>query len=506
LLSIVLTWSVRYAALSFGVIARRATHHIHKHAVPRLGGVAIYCSFLIVLLSISSISSFFDINIGVSRRAIIYILFPGTLIFLLGLFDDIRPLTSYTKLAVQTLAAVILFAGGFGVFNLPPLFGVYSAGLLALPLTVLWVLWITNAFNLIDGIDGLAAGSALFSTVTVFLISLINGNSSISLLTITLIGSILGFLRFNLNPATIFLGDSGSLFIGFMLSAVALVGVQQKTPIGIAVAIPVVSYGLPILETAISVVRRFVSAKPLLTADREHIHHKLLEQGFSQRQVVVVLYAVSAFCGLLSLFLLYPGTSTAGIVLIVFAVGVYIGIRQLKYHEFVEIGRIASRTMEQPKVVRNNLSLRRATERLAKSTTLSDICNILTDAFDSNDFDGFNLKVKKALRIAAISHAEDQVDRDWSHFPWQKSSGASLTGTVCAPKWTLELELVSNETKVGEFSLWRIADGQPVLVDINLVTTDLQNALSKAIGSISVAYDKGAKQSNTEVMTRAASH
>src|SRR5262249_18930257 len=156
-----------------------------------------------------------------------------------------------------------------------------------------------------------------------------------------------------------------------LLSALALVGVQQKTPIGIAVAIPVVAFGLPILETTISVVRRFLSARPLLSADREHIHHKLLEQGLSPRQVVVVLYAVSAVCGILSLFLLYPGTATAGVVLIVFGVGVCIGLSQLKYHEFLEIGRIASRTMEQPRAMRHNLSLRRGTERLAKTTTVS---------------------------------------------------------------------------------------------------------------------------------------
>jgi UDP-GlcNAc:undecaprenyl-phosphate GlcNAc-1-phosphate transferase len=461
-LSFILTWCVRYAATAFGIVGEPSKHHIHKEAIPRLGGIAIYFSFLAVTSAIVGISALLHTDIG-SSSAMLYILIPGTIIFLLGLYDDIRPVSSYTKLAVQTVAAVVLFEGGFGVHNLPPLFRSTSAGFLALPLTVLWVLWLTNAFNLIDGIDGLAAGSALFSTVTVFLISQIYGNSSISLLTLALIGSILGFLRFNFNPATIFLGDSGSLFIGFMLSAFALLGVQQKTSIGIAVAIPVVSFGLPIVETVISVMRRLVRGKPLFAADREHIHHKLLEQGLSQRQVVIVLYGVSAVCGLLSLFLLYPGTGTAGIVLVVFGAGVCIGIRQLKYHEFLEIGRVATRTIEQPKLIRNNLSIRRASEQLAKAATIPEIAAILNTAFVANDFDGFQLEVD--------SFSTD----DQKQVQWQRPAAFPVS------KWALDLDLVAQNRKVGRFNLWRTANGQPLLVDINLVTTSFQNALSQAV-------------------------
>src|SRR5204862_2822095 len=184
----------------------------------------------------------------------------------------------------------------------PLLVGSHTPAWLALPLAILWVLWITNAFNLLDGVDGLAAGSALFSTLTVFVVSLVSGNFLVSSLTLALAGAILGFLRFNFNPATIFLGDCGSLFIGFMLSALALAG-AGKSPTLVAVAIPVVCFGLPVLETVLSVIRRFLSGQPLFSGDRGHIHHKLLERGFSQRKVVLILYSVSAICGLLSLFL-----------------------------------------------------------------------------------------------------------------------------------------------------------------------------------------------------------
>src|SRR6202035_1793684 len=160
-----------------------------------------------------------------------------------------------------------------------------------------WVIGLTNAFNLIDGLDGLSAGSALFSTFVVFVVAISSGTSSMSLLTIALAGAILGFLRFNFNPATIFLGDCGSLFIGFMLSALALAG-SQKAPTMVAVAIPVVSLGLPILDVAIAIVRRCLGGKPLFRGDSYHIHHKLLRRGLSQRVAVLILYAVTAGFGL----------------------------------------------------------------------------------------------------------------------------------------------------------------------------------------------------------------
>src|SRR5439155_25796002 len=157
---------------------------------------------------------FLEVLAAPSLRTLITILFPGTLIFLLGIYDDIHPIGPYTKFAVQSVAATMLFVGGFRILNLPVLFGAHHfTWTVGLPITILWVLAITNAFNLIDGLDGLAAGSALFSTLVVFVVAIFSGSSLVSLLTISLAGAILGFLRFNFSPATLFLGDCGSLFI-----------------------------------------------------------------------------------------------------------------------------------------------------------------------------------------------------------------------------------------------------------------------------------------------------
>ena len=251
LCSLVLTRSVRSFCNSRGwVTPALSLRHVHASPLPRLGGVAIYISFVL------SVGIAFVANTrhpamvpDSSIKALVAILLPGTLILALGIYDDVRSASPYTKFAVQALAASILYAGGMRIDALPIFFGLRHLGLaVGLPLTILWVIGITNAFNLLDGLDGLAAGSALFSTIVVFAVAVFSQRALVALLSIALAGAILGFLRYNFNPATIFLGDCGSLFIGFMLSAFALLG-AQKSPTVIAVAIPVVSFGLPILDT-----------------------------------------------------------------------------------------------------------------------------------------------------------------------------------------------------------------------------------------------------------------
>jgi UDP-GlcNAc:undecaprenyl-phosphate GlcNAc-1-phosphate transferase len=222
------------------------------------------------------------------------------------------------------------------------------------------VLLITNAFNLLDGLDGLAGGSALFSSFVVFVVAVTTGDTLAEVVTISLAGAIVGFLRYNFNPATIFLGDCGSLLIGFVLSAVSLAG-SEKTSTVVAVAIPVVSFGLPILDTCMAVLRRFLNGKSLFRPDDEHIHHKLLKRGLSHKQAVVVLYAVSASFALVSLPLLSPKSSTVAVVLSVVGLGVFFGLQHLGYREVDELRRVARRTWAQKTIISNSAALRPST-------------------------------------------------------------------------------------------------------------------------------------------------
>src|SRR5437660_10950650 len=395
--------------------------NLHEIPLPRLGGVAIYLSFLISIAIALVVNRYFrELPSDPSIRTVFTILVPGTLIFLLGIYDDIHPIGPYTKFAVQAVAASMLFAGGLRILNLPVLFGAQQfTWIVGLPITIVWLLAITNAFNLIDGLDGLAAGSALFSTVVVFVVAVFSGSSLVSLLTISLAGAIVGFLRFNFSPATIFLGDCGSLFIGFMLSALALEG-AQKAPTIVAVAIPVVSFGLPILETTLSVLRRLISGKPVFVADREHIHHKLLQYGMTHRQVVILLYGVSAVFAMLSLFLLWPTGSSLGLVLAVLGIGIWIGVQHLGYLEFGELARVAHRTLDQPQIFVNNLAIRRATEELKVARDYEQVRRILLAAFGSNDFDSIDLQLELLPGESAASAVGDGVRRAGTSFRWSK--------------------------------------------------------------------------------------
>ena len=395
-LSFVVTKYVRdIATLRGWTAAPVSDRHLHLRPIPRLGGVAIVLAFLISLAIVISIGRLYPaFAFGTSSKSIWTILIPGCLIFLLGVYDDIHPVSAFVKFSGQS--ACRRSAVRFRLANSGPARSFWSPQIPAPSQPTLhhhsWVLAITNAFNLIDGLDGLAAGAALFSTLVVFVVSLFSNAPWISLMALALAGSILGFLRYNFNPATIFLGDCGSLFIGFMLSAMALQG-AQKAPTTIAVAIPVVSFGLPIVETVVSILRRLIAGRPIFTGDREHIHHKLLERGLSHRQVVIVLYAVSAVFALLSLFLLWPTGSTLGLVLAVLGTGIWLGVQRLGYLEFGELRRwLARRTMDQPQIFVNNLAIRRAAEELKVTRDDEQLCSVLTAAFNNNDFDAFDLR------------------------------------------------------------------------------------------------------------------
>jgi UDP-GlcNAc:undecaprenyl-phosphate/decaprenyl-phosphate GlcNAc-1-phosphate transferase len=482
LLSFVLTKLVRDVAVrNEWVAAPVQVRHLHNRALPRLGGIAIVSSFLIALfVALAACSFLIPSRDSISLHPLLTILPPAILIFFLGVYDDILTAGPYLKFFVQAVAAAMLFAGGLRILDLPVLFGTHHfAWYTGLPLTILWVMAITNAFNLIDGLDGLAAGSALFSTLVVFVVALLGNLSLISLITLALAGAILGFLRFNFNPATIFLGDCGSLFIGFMLSALALFG-AQKAPTIIAVAIPVVSFGLPILETSLSVLRRLISGRPVFTADREHIHHKLLQRGMSHRQVVIVLYGVSAIFALLSLFLLWPTGSTLGLVLAVLGTGIWIGVQHLGYLEFGEIRRVAQRTIEQRHIFVNNLAIRRATEELKVAESFQQISRILTSAFDANDFDAFELRTDE-LRTEAFhsGHGFHLMDADNPpYLRWRKAGNfADLRHA-----WSISLSLVSTGNHFcGKLVIFRDYAGRDLQLDINLLTSAFATTLADAL-------------------------
>ncbi|HXU17291.1 MAG TPA: MraY family glycosyltransferase [Terriglobales bacterium] len=478
LVSFIATKVIRDLANRKGwVSAPHNPRHLHTSPLPRLGGVAIALSFFVAILLGLSVQQFFQAESALPALYPLLTIFPpALLIFLLGIYDDVRTVGPYLKFGVQALAGAMLFAGGLRISDIPLLFGTHQfAWFVGLPLTIFWVMAITNAFNLIDGLDGLAAGSALFSTMVMFVVAVLGGMSLVSLVTLALAGAILGFLRYNFNPATIFLGDCGSLFVGFLLSALALQG-AQKAPTLIAVAIPLVSFGLPILETVLSIARRFISGRPVFTADREHIHHKLLEHGWSHRQVVIILYGVSAVFALLSLFLLWPTGSTLGLVLAVLGTGIWLGVQHLGYLEFGELRRVAQRTIEQRHIFVNNLAVRRAVEELKVAEDLPQIHRILIAAFDSNDFDAFELSPNANIE----THGLGMVETGAHKISWRKA-GALVTPEF-ENAWSLTLDLVSTGNRhCGRMVIFRHYSSRDLQLDINLLTSGFATSLADAL-------------------------
>jgi UDP-GlcNAc:undecaprenyl-phosphate GlcNAc-1-phosphate transferase len=471
--SAVMARLVRDVANAHGwATAPESARHMHQKAVPRLGGIAILGSVILVVTGAAIASSVFHLSYSFPSSTFLGLLGPTLVIFGLGLADDFRPLSPYLKFGVQILAAGWLFLNGCRVTHLPLIFGHREMGnVAALALTIFWVLLITNAFNLLDGLDGLAAGSALFSSLVVFVVSLVTGNSLTEFVTIALAGAIVGFLRYNFNPATIFLGDCGSLVIGFVLSAVSLAS-SEKAPTVVAVAIPVVSFGLPILDTLMAVLRRFLNGKPLFGADDEHIHHKLLQRGLSHRQAVVVLYAVSACFALISLPLLSPKFGTIAVVLSVVGLGVFFGLQHLGYHEVDELRRMARRTWGQKAIISNNLAIHHATDELASAGTVHDILQILETAFEANDYDGFELSFTPDL--AECYGAPPMIPP--FQYAWRREEGKRSKG------WELRLELLSESGEVrGCFSINRSYAKSSLRSDVDCLTSEFASALSSAL-------------------------
>ncbi len=475
-LSVVSTWYVRNLANSKGWIdVPVSDRHVHTIPVPRLGGVAIYFSFMSVVILAMVVYRVLGIASPMHAKAMVGLLGPALLVFLLGLFDDLYSVRPLWKFATQAVAAIWLYSSGYGIHNLGLIHGGHVLGwVYCLPLTILWVLLITNAFNLIDGLDGLAAGSGFFSTVVVFVMSLVEPNPLVTFLTIVLAGATLGFLRFNFHPATIFLGDSGSLFIGFMLAALALAG-SEKAPTIVAVAIPVVSLGLPILDVALAVARRFLAGKPLFVGDRHHIHHKLLKRGLSQRSAVFTLYAVTAGFGFLSLVLLQQRRAIA-LVLAVAGIGIFLGVQQLRYQEFAELLSILQRVSRRRQILANHVAIRQAAERLKECQDLGMMCQILRDTLEPIGFDAvcFRKSGLNGFSSSILEPMRYSPDGSWL-YSW-------FGGEIAEPPWELKLELIAGSSNHwGYFSLIRMCSETPLPLDLNMLTEEFRRSLSGAI-------------------------
>ena len=285
--SLLLTPFVKKFAIKIGAVDKPNQRKVHKKLMPRLGGLAIFISFMIgCFVLIPSYMQPWPIIIG------------GCIIVAIGILDDMFGLPAKVKFVGQIIAALIPVLSGIQIdFVATPSGEIILFGWWAIPLTVLWIVAITNAINLIDGLDGLAAGVSSIALATISILSLTMGNPVTPLLGLLLLGSTLGFLMYNFYPAKIFMGDTGSLFLGYMISVLSVVGLAKSAAV-FSLLIPMIILAVPIMDTTFAIVRRIVQRKPLMAPDKFHLHHCMLRLGFSHKQSVIIIYLLS---GLFSL-------------------------------------------------------------------------------------------------------------------------------------------------------------------------------------------------------------
>ena len=297
-----LTPIVRHLARRWGLLDHAlSSRKVHGRPIPRLGGVAIVLAFFAPLAALYFVDSEVGRRFWAEPRLAVALFAGGAAIAALGVLDDLRGSGARIKFAVQFAVAAFMYWAGFRIdFIANPLGGVIELGVFALPFTMLWIAGVVNAMNLIDGLDGLAGGVAFIAIATTFAVAAFRGEPLMLLFTATMGGAVLGFLFYNFNPATIFIGDTGSMFLGFVLATTAI-QTNQKSSTTVALVVPVVALGVPIADTLLAMARRAVRGAPLFSADRGHIHHRLLALGLTHRQAVVVLYAACALLGGLAL-------------------------------------------------------------------------------------------------------------------------------------------------------------------------------------------------------------
>ena len=292
---------------------------MHKKPIPRLGGLAIYGGFLCSILIFGQLD-----------ETMLCVLLGAAIIVALGIFDDVLALGAKLKFVVQIVAAAIPVCIGdlqIGLFtNLNPLSDTpfVHLGILAVPATIIWIVGITNVVNLIDGLDGLAVGVSSIAAITMLAVALLTGNMPIAITMAALAGACIGFMPYNLNPAKIFMGDTGSTFLGYMLATVSIMGLFKFYAV-ISFAVPFLILGLPIFDTANAIIRRVAAGRSPMSPDRGHVHHKLIDMGFNQKQAVAILYAISATLGLTAVVLTSSGEVKAIVLLLAVLAAILVG-------------------------------------------------------------------------------------------------------------------------------------------------------------------------------------
>ena len=492
--SLVLTPLLRRFCQRYELLDEPRDHRrLHVRAMPRLGGIAIFISVLLALSGLPFLNNMLTQAIRTDSSRLFITLVPAALVLLLGIYDDLRGANALVKFIGLSAAGALLYAMGGRIVALSiPFIGLVTLKpVFAFAITIFWTVAISNAFNLIDGVDGLATGAALFASLVIFIVSLLFGHPIVTVVSLALTGSLVGFLRYNFNPASIFLGDSGSLFVGFTLAALSVTG-SEKASTAVAVAIPVMAFGLPVVDTSITMIRRFISGKPIFQGDREHVHHMLLARGWSQRQVALGLYGVCALFGMLALLFVSSVERMTGLILFVVSAALVMGVGHLRYHEVDEIKASMKRNLGDRRVrAANNIRLRRACRTLSNAKTLADLFDGVLEMLEFGEFTCATVQLgsddraeinERALAQSAKSGSMREAELRGGRIQWTwKRIDAGAEEIMGSGRfWTMRLPLATERKVLGFINLYRAFDSPDLQLDINYLCSFFQRELTAA--------------------------
>ncbi len=450
LLSLILTPRVGKLARKHNLVASPSERDIHSRELPRIGGVALYLAFFLSFTALLFSSGPLWELASQDLRRITYLALGASLAFGLGLADDLHRLGPGVKFAVQILSASVAYMGGIKIYVLL-LPGIHwYPGFWAFPVTLFWFVLVINAINLIDGLDGLAAGVTLFASLVLLIFCVNTDRLLVATALAALGGASLGFLRYNFNPASIFMGDSGSYFAGYMLAALSIMG-SMKSQATAAILVPFIAMGIPLMDTLLAPIRRFLLGQRLFHPDKDHLHHRLLNLGLTHRYAVLLLYGITILMGILSIIIVHIRDDRAALFLILFGIAAITGIRKLGYfdhlaaHKFREWFRDVSDEAGISRDRRNFLNLQL---EIAGSRDVNEMWINICIALRMLKFDMAEMHLEEVGSLGGQIHMERT---------WTRNSFAVREDFCGKGVMKLELPLLDNEW--GSYgTLWLIKD------------------------------------------------
>ncbi len=459
---------------------------IHDVPVPRFGGPAIFTAFFLPIIMLLYFSQKSNVSeILVEQPSQLIGLFTGAgMALLLGLVDDRYDLRPRWKLIWQILIGIVVCWFGFGITVISNPFGEpFVLGIFSWPVTVFWFVACMNAVNMADGMDGLAAGVCFFVSATLFFLSLEFTNLIGLVLMACLAGAVLGFLFFNFPPARIFLGDSGSMLLGFLVAALSLIA-SKKAEAALALFIPIVALGLPIIDTFLAIVRRWYHDLPLSSPDREHIHHILVTMGFSRRRAVLILYG---FCIVLSLAALVMTVGRGEIVLLVILFLLFVVYTSLRVFGGVTFRDIINKsTQNEDERRRSMIALavtNRTLSRISRAYSIEELWHECIPMFEA-----LELTYVKLELCVQKNENKNRI------FEW-KTPGAEMStnslsvkenpdggsGVMYSDRWIGQLKMVYEGRYLGEFNVYRFTNESPIRPEVMDLFSRLREKVIKEI-------------------------